>query len=177
MATNASTVKPSGKKGFGFGVILVCLLMALGAVALLPSTIIISLGMIPTAVAYFVDNSRERGLGRVVMCLNAAGVLPGLLRLWHQGHTVSNALEIACEPIMMALVLVPSAVGWMIYGYVPLLVVGLVRKKAEAQIRALEKAQENLIQQWGPAVAGMSRKEDVIIGEAGSDKIAEDLSA
>lgn len=177
MSKPAVEGKPT-KKGFGASAIIIAMLGAIGAVAMLPSTIILLLGMIPTAVAYTVDSSRERALGRVVMCMNFAGTLPCLLKLWQQGHTVANALDIMTQPIMMALILIPTAFGWMIYSYVPYLVVGIVRRKAEARIRTLTKFQDDLVEQWGPGVAGNVIKQQQPASEQNSvETIPAEISA
>lgn len=157
------SAKPAAKKGFGAGAVAICVIGAIGAVAMLPTTIIFAIGMIPTAVAYFVDTTHEKSLGRVVLCLNFAGLLPCLLRLWHQGHTVDNAIDIILQPMMAAMVLIPAAVGWVIHAYVPLLVVGVVRKKAEMRIRSLERNQQDLIEQWGPGVTGNTPKAEPVV--------------
>lgn len=142
----------------GFKALVTCVVMAVAAIAVLPTTIVFALGMIPTAVAYFVDSTRERALGRVVLCLNFAGVLPSLLKLWQKGHNVNTALDIMTQPIMLAMALLPAAFGWLLYFYVPYLAVGIVRRKAEARIRTLERYEQELIDQWGPPVAGVHAK-------------------
>ena len=175
LPANAPKTEKPAKKGFGTKIIIICMIMAIGAVAMLPTTIIIVLGLIPTWVAYVVDDSRDRSLGRVVLCLNFAGVLPSLLRLWQHGHTTTNALNIVMEPIMMALMLIPAAFAWMIYSYVPYLVVGIVRRKAEMRIRSLDKSQEDLVEQWGDRVTGLAHKNEA--DEIAPEKLASDFAA
>jgi hypothetical protein len=142
------------KKSMKIQSIILCVILAICAVKMIPTTIVVVVGMVPTAVAYFVDTSREKGLGQVVLWLNFAGVLPALLRLWQSGHTVSNAMDIITQPIMLAVILFPAAIGWMLYAYVPYLVIGVVRRKAETRIKTLEKYQQDLVEQWGVSVAG-----------------------
>ncbi len=128
------------------------IILAVMAVVLLPTTIIIMIGLVPSAVAFFVDNSRERLLGSTVLSLNVAGVLPAVLRLWKTGHHMDNAIAIITQPSVLTMILVPSGIGWLLYIYTPQIASKLVRKRAESRIRALEKQQKELIEQWSPAV-------------------------
>jgi hypothetical protein len=137
------------KKRRGVTGLIGALLAAIGAIAFLPTTIIVVAGMLPTAVAYFVDTSREKTLGPTVLFLNFAGVFPSLLKLWHEGHVVGNAIEILMEPYMMLIILLPAAFGWLLFNYVPILVSSIIRRNAEVKIKNLEKEQEYLIEQWG----------------------------
>jgi hypothetical protein len=156
-AANKETALPA-KKGMKAQSMVLCLILAALAVKLMPTTLVVVIGMVPTAVAYFVDSSREKSLGPVVLWLNFSGVLPALLKLWQQGHTMSNALDIIMQPIMLAMMLFPAAIGWLLYSFVPYLVVGFVRKKAESRIKSLEKYQQDLVDQWGSEVSGVHPK-------------------
>ena len=141
------------KAGRGIMGVVMAVFFAIIAVSMLPTTLILVVGMMPAAVAYFVDTSRERSLGPTVLFLNFAGVLPSLFKLWQHGHTVDRALDLIMQPTMMLIMLLPAAFGWMLYFYVPMLVSGLLRRNAEMRIRRIEKDQEYLIEQWGSAVA------------------------
>ena len=143
------------KKGSGaLGGLSVAIIMAVCAVAMLPTTILVVVGMIPTAVAYFVDTSRELSLGPTVLCLNFAGVLPTLLKLWKEGHTVTNALDIITMPLMLMLILLPAACGWLLFNYVPYLVIGFIRRKAQNRLTDIDKYQKDMVEQWGSVVTG-----------------------
>lgn len=153
---SASSTPPASDKQSGKGAawgIGVGILFALLAVVLLPTTVVIAVGLVPAAVAFFVDSSRERLLGSTVLCMNAAGVLPAVLRLWKQGHNMDTAIQIITQPIILTVILVSSGVGWLLYIYTPQFVGKLVRKRAEMRIRALEKYQKELVDHWSPAVA------------------------
>ena len=141
----ASSKKSSG----GIAGLVGALLAAIGAIAFLPTTIVVVAGMLPTAVAFFVDTSRQKTLGPTVLFLNFAGVFPSLMKLWHEGHVVSNAIEILMEPYMMLIILMPASFGWLLFNYVPVIVASIIRRNAEGKIKNLEKEQEYLVEQWG----------------------------
>jgi hypothetical protein len=158
-AASAAAAKPNVRKNRGVLGIVTALFFAMAAVSMLPTTLVIVVGMMPTAVAYFVDTSPQRSLGPTVLFLNFSGVLPTLFRLWKSGHTVDRALDIILQPTMLLLMYLPAAFGWLLYAYVPVLVSGILRRKAEMRIRSLEKDQDYLVEQWGSAVAQASANE------------------
>ncbi len=150
-AKKPQAAKSKKKKG-GIKGILLGLIIAMGAVAIMPTTLIFVVGMIPAAVAYFVDNSRDRTLGPTVCFLNFAGVLPALLTLWRGNHTMDAAVDVLSQPAVILVMLLPAAIGWLLYGYTPVFVGGILRRRAEGRIRSLEKEQEALAAAWGPQV-------------------------
>jgi hypothetical protein len=157
-APKAGQKTPPKPKGMKTQSLILGVILAVCAVRMMPTTIIVVVGMLPTAVAYFVDSSREKTLGPVVFCLNFAGVLPALLKLWSQGQTMSAAMDLITQPFMLAIMLFPAACGWLLYAYMPYLVIGIVKRKAEARIKTLEKYQQDLIDQWGQIVTGNAVK-------------------
>ncbi len=164
----AAPAKPV-KKSASIGGILLGIIASVSAIALLPTTLIILVGMVPTAVAYFVDTSREKTLGPTVLTLNFAGVIPALIKVWHDGHTVNNALQIITTPSILLFFLIPSAIGWTLFNYVPYLVIGIIRRKAQSRIADLKKYQEDLVEQWGPGIISYSSKHD-----SGSDSLVDE---
>ena len=172
-AKKAPVAKTKKKKG-GITGILVGVMVAVGAVAIMPTTLIFVVGMVPTAVAYFVDNSRDRTLGPTVCFLNFAGVLPALLTLWQGSHTMSAAIDVLSQPTVILVMLLPAAIGWLLYGYTPVFVGGILRRRAESRIRALEKEQESLVTAWGPQVKNtQARPEQEPKTEEEADEVSE----
>lgn len=151
--SNTPITKPESTKGTVWG-ILIGIILAVMAVALLPTTIILVIGLIPSAVAYFVDGTRERLLGTTVLSLNVAGVLPAILRLWKTGHHMDNAIAIITQPSVLTMILIPAGLGWLLYIYTPQIASKVARKRADLRINHLEKQQKDLIEQWSITVTG-----------------------
>ncbi|MDB5477527.1 MAG: hypothetical protein JWM96_22 [Alphaproteobacteria bacterium] len=143
---------PKPKKSNRMGSVVLALIFALMAVKLLPTTLVIMIGLIPTAAAYIADTSKARDLGATVLAMNVAGMFPALLKLWHGPHTSPRALEIMTQPLMLLMVLIPAGFGWLLFYFVPYLISGLMRRKAEARIKSLEEYQEELVTKWGSEV-------------------------
>lgn len=142
------------KKSGSFAVLFAGMFLAVIAVMVLPTTLIIVVGMIPSVVAYFVDTSKQRTLGPTVLYLNFAGVLPVLMRLWKQSPNMNNAVELLTDPFMLLMMLAPAGFGWILFICVPPMVSGILRKRAEMRIQSLENDQKKLVEQWGPEIMG-----------------------
>ncbi len=149
---------PAKKSGKNFAFIFSSMFMAILAVMMLPMTLIILIGMIPSFVAYFVDTTRQRTLGPTVMYMNFAGVLPVLLKLWKLSPNMNNATELLTDPFMLFLMLAPAGFGWILFIIIPPMVSGVLRRRAEIRMQTLENDQKKLIEQWGNEIMGTQAK-------------------
>jgi hypothetical protein len=129
--------------------------LAVAVILLMPTTLIIAVGMLPTAVAVFVDNSRERLAGLTLGCMNFAGVMLPLLQLWKTGHTVDIAVSILVQPYMLLMMYGGAAVGLLLYINTPLMVSGILRRQAMNRLKAIERSHAELQEEWGPEVANI----------------------
>lgn len=133
--------------------ILVCVMM-LSSVAALPTTIVFFVGMLPTIVSRFTDRSRGKTRVLTVGFMNFAACFPFWYQLMHKGHNFPNAVELISQPstivIMYAGALMGYLIEWGLAGIVANVMVGRGWKRLEA----LKDAQNELIQRWGPEVAG-----------------------
>ncbi len=149
-----SKVKGKGKlsgKMIGSAVLL------LPAIAvLMPSCILLGIGMAPSIVAYIVDRTSEKYLSITVGLLNVCGTLPALVRLWSQGQTYSSAFRIAADPFTLVIAYGAAAVGWMIYLALPLILAHYYAATSESRLRTLRGRQDGLIEAWGDEIAGES---------------------
>jgi len=155
-AEKPANEKPK-KKGTFAGLML-GILMAVMAVVFLPMTLVVVVCLVPSAVAFFVDTSRDRLLGPTVLLLNAAGVVPALFSLWQHGHSMGAAVGIVTQPTILLIALLPSGLAWMLFNYTPFFVSSILRRKAEMRIRAIEKYQEAMVKEWGPEVMGQQNQ-------------------
>ncbi|HEY1097070.1 MAG TPA: hypothetical protein VGF14_07500 [Alphaproteobacteria bacterium] len=155
---NQPALPPPVKSSAGKG-LFVAFIFTVGAIMLLPTTLVLAVGLLPTFVATFSDNSRERLAGLTLGCMNVAGVLPPLLRLWNMGHTVENAILILLQPYMLLLMYGGAAIGFLLYINTPLMVSGILRRQAQYRLKTIEKHYAELQEEWGPEVANISLRE------------------
>lgn len=153
MAQTAGTAGRSKAKASRLALIIVLVVLPLGLLAL-PTTILLLFGLVPTMVALIVDRAPEKYAALTVGSLNLAGVLPALLELWISGHTVAVALDIIGAPMTWLIAYSAAAVGWLIYFSLPPLFASFMALRYQGEIKAMKARQVELIQEWGPEVAG-----------------------
>lgn len=143
--------KPAKKKS-GSWLILTPMILLAGTF-LLPTTILVVAGMIPTALSYSVDRERGKLTSSTIGAMNFAALTPVLLRLWSNGQTLENALKMVTNPLIWILVLLGAMVGWVMAQVVPPLVVGLIATRDRRLLHKIRDRQKALIDEWGQAVS------------------------
>lgn len=123
------------------------------AAVLLPTTLVFSVMMAPTWVAYITDRSRDKHLGITVGMLNFAGTLPAIIDLWTRGQSHQTAMLLIGDVFVWALAYGAAFAGWGIFAVMPTLVGSFYRMTTDSRIKGLAKQQKALIAEWGHAVA------------------------
>ncbi|HYD31228.1 MAG TPA: hypothetical protein VEB64_10300 [Azospirillaceae bacterium] len=136
------------------------------------TAIVLVVGMVPTAVAYFIDRTEAKLAPITVGSLNICGVLPFLLDLWFKKHSLAGAFSIIGSPVAWLVMYAAAGLGWAIFYGVPPAVVNFHVMRAEARMDALRKAQSELVQEWGTEVAGDEHEEMLVAGAAHPEKDA-----
>lgn len=150
MADKNKTAGERPKKSFSVRFAIFMLLVT--AVIFLPTTILFSVCLIPTFVAFVTDNHWPKTAWLTVGAMNLAGTIPGWFLLWDQGHTIQMAIHMIIQPMTIIISFSGAAVGWLIYYNVPSLVAGIILKKNEYRLREVEKRQKELIRKWGEGI-------------------------
>lgn len=147
----------------GLGPILISILAAL---VVLPTTIVATVGLLPSLAAFMVDEDRPRYLFRSVLGMNLAALWPFLDRLWWHGNDVRLAATIVGDVYTWAAIYGASGLGWLLFFTMPSLLAGFRRFTAERRIEKLKATQAELKAEWGAAIPDGS--EAVPAGAAGS---------
>jgi hypothetical protein len=124
------------------------------AVVVMPTTAMLSIGMLPTFVALFVDRSRAKTKAITVGALNLAGCMPFLLQLWTHGHSFQQAMEIVSDPRAVVVMYAAAGIGYIIDWVLTSFVAGLLYQRGESRRKEILKTQEELIKRWGREVTG-----------------------
>lgn len=132
-------------------------LLVPAALVLLPTCILLAPAMLPTAVAFYVDRSRDKGLALSVGPLNLCGALFFLTELWRRGHNFQTAFSLLGDPLGWLAAFAGAALGWTIYLAMPLLVARIMAAKQQLRLTQLRASQKALVEEWGEAVAEDSR--------------------
>ncbi len=123
------------------------------AIVAYPTLIVALGGMIPTIVAYIVDNREERFAAKTVGYLNGAGVFFVVSEMWVGEHTWQKALELLSDPFNWLLMFGMASLGWILYFALPPIVAAYLKVANELKLKQLNKDQARLIKEWGDDVA------------------------
>jgi hypothetical protein len=116
---------------------------------LLPTTVVLLAGMIPTLVAWIIDREEEKYAPITVGVMNLCGVLPGLLDLWKSGHRLGVATDLLMDPFTLLWAFGAASVGWAIHLGIPPLVGLWHAWRTKTRIDELEDRKSRLVAEWG----------------------------
>jgi hypothetical protein len=150
-AGREATAAPGGRRLWRSLSVIVLLLPA--AAVLLPTTLVLTVCLLPTLAAWLVDRQPGRPVATAVCLLNLAGSLPGVIEVWINGHTVSAAQWVLADAVTWLAAYGAAAVGWLLFALLPPLLRAYHARGTARRIRQLHKRQEALEKDWGPEVA------------------------
>lgn len=116
------------------------------------TVLLVGLGMLPTAVAYFVDRREEKFAAYCVGGFNVSGVIPFVLELWLRGATTQALSGVAKNPFAWLVMYGAAALGWLAIYWIPQVSMRIRRSRDRAEIARLRKRQEQILEEWGPEV-------------------------
>jgi len=117
-----------------------------------PTLMVACGGMLPTLVAFIVDNRKERYAARTVGYLNSAGVFIVCLDMWGGDHTWQHALDLLAQPINYLIMFGAAAVGWVLYFIIPPITNAYLAIHNDLRMKSLNSDQEKLVKEWGTGV-------------------------
>ncbi|HLF58701.1 MAG TPA: hypothetical protein VI732_03640 [Alphaproteobacteria bacterium] len=135
----------------GFG------LLAVSMVVALPTVPIVLLGMIPTAVALFVDRSPHKSAAICVAGLNFAGVAPFVAILWRGPNTLYHSISMLGDVYTWLAMYGAAAIGWILNLGLQPLAASMLRIRGAQQIASLRAQQAKLREDWGIGPAAAKR--------------------
>ena len=135
------------------------LLLGVG-VLVLPTMMVLAIGMLPTMAAYLTDRRREKYAAFCVGAANLCGVLPFTLALWTQDHSFDHALKQIGDPLAWFAMYGAAAIGWAIYYVTPGIIALFLKVQIERRIEKLKQYQAELIEEWGQEIAKKEGEEE-----------------
>ena len=130
------------------------IILSLIAIILLKMTfILLVVGMLPTAVVYFVDNSKTRSLFHTVMACNLAGVLPFVGELWASGNQTSMVGMMLSDMQRLLIMYSAAALGWGLMYVCPIAARFMISGINTHNIQKLKHRQKRLEEEWGEEVS------------------------
>ncbi|MBB4284901.1 hypothetical protein [Roseospira goensis] len=129
------------------------LLFAIGLFLFLPTVLLVTVAMLPTAVALVVDRSASRTGWLCVGGLNFAALAPSLFSLWFETHTLEHATAIIGNVFTLMMIYGAAAFGWLLYMTTPEIIGAFMQMTSTRRITTLKSHQKRLVDEWGPEVA------------------------
>ena len=139
---------PGGRRLWRSLSVIVLLLPA--AAVLLPTTLVLTVCMMPTLAAWLVDRQPGRALATSVCLLNLAGSLPGVIEVWTAGHDVAAAQWVLSDAVTWLAAYGAAGIGWLLFAVLPPVLRAHHGRSTARRIRQLQKKQEALEKDWGP---------------------------
>lgn len=116
------------------------------------AALLVMLGMLPTLVAIYVDQSKDHSHSKVIGACNVAGVLPFISDLLRQGITASNVHGILLSANAWVTMLGAAGLGWALVWAFPRGAYAALEYMQQNNISGLKKRQQLIIDEWGPDV-------------------------
>lgn len=151
------------------------------------TAVVLVAGMIPTAVAYFIDKSEGKYATRTVGYTNLSAALYIIMDMWASGDkTWDRAMAILGDPFNWLVMFGAAGVGWGIYFLLPPLVFSYLHAYALIRNKSIKEQQKSLIKEWGDVVAEsapmvsaelMRYDPDVALDDGSPPPLTEELAA
>ena len=121
----------------------------------LPSLIVLSVGLLPTGVAFIIDRSDHKSGTFCVGGMNLTGVLPFIIKLWSGTHTVAAAIEIISDIFSLLIMYAAAGFGWMMFLAIPPVIQSFLAVISQTRLKVLRANQKKIIEEWGPEVVAI----------------------
>ncbi len=128
-------------------------LFVLAVITVLPTTIVVVVGVIPMVVTLIVDDSEGRYLARTVAGMSTAAIIPFIATLWGAGNSMAVAIRLVSDVYTWFAVYAAVGLGWLMFLGFPSIVAELRKFSVQRRIAQLKKQQQELIAEWGPSIA------------------------
>lgn len=147
--------RQSGGRGALHLIVLAICAVSMGLMVFTPSALIVFfIGMVPTAVAVFIDRDPRRHASVCVTAMNFSGVSFYLVDFLAGTASFSRALELVSDVFVLAVIYGAAAGGWLLVLALPPAAAVVMKALADNRIHKLRKQQHELIENWGDGVAG-----------------------
>ena len=119
----------------------------------LPSTIVLGVMMLPTAIAALVDKNKPRALVMAVGTLNFSGATAAWLELMDRGHSYEAARDLIINLDFLLTAYGFALMGLLIYIIIVPIVASFTSHAIDFELHKIERQQKSLTRLWGDEVA------------------------
>lgn len=150
------SVQPKGPVPFAntLSAQMMMVLLAIGGIIFLPTTLLLMVGMLPAIVALLVSMKGDVSRGYCVAATNLVGCSIFVLQLWGVGHTFENSIKIIMNPINIIIIYGIASLGYLLDYLLSGMVGSVLQQRAKGRLLKIRDRQQELIDQWGAKVTG-----------------------
>ncbi len=150
---NRVNQRATGGRGALHALVLMLSVVAIGLLVFAtPALIVFCVGMIPTAVAMFIDRDPQKYASVSVAAMNFAGVSPSLVDFLWGTASFSRAIELVSDVFVLVVIYGAAAAGWVLIMLSPPVTAIVLRVTSESRIQTFRKQQRQLVEDWGEAL-------------------------
>ncbi len=132
------------------------------AMVFLPTFILMLGGMIPSVVAYILDDTKKKSKAKAIAYLNLSGCFIVGMELWTGDNSVDAAIEVFLQPVNWVIMYGMAMFGWVLIRSLNPFIVSYLRLNYQVQQRSLRKRRKYLLNEWGEAVTAVSATDDFV---------------
>jgi len=146
---NAPAVAKNGKN-----TTLILAIVAMLVLALFerPICLLLLLALVPTMLAWLVDDTPGQSLIRTVAPLNLASSLPFAIKLWHEHNSLDQVFVFMSGRATWVALYGAAVFGWMLYYLAPAVITTVVQRRIERLRDDALDRQKALKDEWGDDV-------------------------
>lgn len=152
-ATPATDAAAPARRKMSFKYKLLLIVFSLLAMAFLRTGFVfIVIGMLPSIVIYYFDQSRHRFTFKTIFYCNMAGMLPYVAKLLRYGPTSMALQEVMQSPTTWLTIFGAAGMGGLLINITPQIAQMIIGGMHGTQVAHLRRAQKKLEQEWGKEV-------------------------
>jgi hypothetical protein len=142
----------AAKNGKNTTLVLAIVLMLVLALFERPICLLLLLALVPTMLAWLVDDTPGQSLIRTVAPLNLTSALPFALKLWHEHNSLDQVFVFMSSSTTWVALYGAAVFGWMLYYLAPAVITTVVQRRIERLRDAALERQKALKDEWGDDV-------------------------
>jgi hypothetical protein len=142
----------AGKNGKNTTLMLAIVLMLVLALFERPICLLLLLALVPTMLAWLVDDTPGQSLIRTVAPLNLASSLPFAIKLWHEHNSLEQVFSFMSASTTWVALYGAAVFGWMLYYLAPAVITTVVQRRIERLRDVALERQKALKDEWGDDV-------------------------
>lgn len=128
--------------------------VSIASIVLLPTTMLLMVGMLPTFAAFLVGGRKGYGRAYCVAATNFVGCYLFILQLWSAGHTFNSSMLLISNPMNIIVMYCAASIGYFLDWVLSGMTVSVIQQRAKNRLSKIRDRQQALTDQWGPKVTG-----------------------